>query len=110
MRRFPLILPSRADSIFGRDRYLYSKPPFGGPEAVLAYLSRYTHRVAISNRRLFAFDHNGVTFKYKAPAIVLVLEGDAVVVERKQPAAGDGDAWVIARQNERHLWSAERGL
>ena len=36
--------------------YLYSKPPFGGPEAVLAYLSRYTHRVAISNRRLIAFD------------------------------------------------------
>ena len=32
---------------------------------MLAYLSRYTHRVAISNRRLFAFDHNGVTFKYK---------------------------------------------
>ena len=48
-----------------RKWYLYSKPPFGGPEAVLAYLSRYTHRVAISNRRLIAFDHNGVTFKYK---------------------------------------------
>ena len=45
--------------------YVYAKPPFGGPEAVLAYLSRYTHRVAISNRRLIAFDHNGVTFKYK---------------------------------------------
>jgi Putative transposase/Transposase zinc-binding domain len=48
-----------------RKWYLYSKPPFGGPKAVLAYLSRYTHRVAISNRRLIAFDHNGVTFKYK---------------------------------------------
>jgi len=45
--------------------YLYSKPPFGGPEAVLAYLSRYTHRVAISNRRLIAFNNNGVTLKYK---------------------------------------------
>jgi hypothetical protein len=45
--------------------YLYSKPPFGGPEAVLAYLSRYTHRVAISNRRLVAFDEQDVTFKYK---------------------------------------------
>jgi hypothetical protein len=42
-----------------------SKPPFGGPEAVLAYLSRYTHRVAISNRRLMAFDAHGVTFSYK---------------------------------------------
>jgi Putative transposase len=39
--------------------------PFGGPEAVLAYLSRYTHRVAISNRRLIALDENGVTFNYK---------------------------------------------
>src|SRR6478752_1795751 len=44
--------------------YLYAKPPFGGPEAVLAYLSRYTHRVAISNRRLTASNHNGVTFRH----------------------------------------------
>jgi hypothetical protein len=48
-----------------RKWYVYSKRPFGGPEAVLAYLSRYTHRVAISNRRLIAFDQNGVTFRYK---------------------------------------------
>jgi hypothetical protein len=44
---------------------VYAKRPFGGPEAVLAYLSRYTHRVAISNRRLIAFDDAGVTFKWK---------------------------------------------
>jgi hypothetical protein len=44
---------------------VYAKRPFAGPEAVLAYLSRYTHRVAISNRRLLAFDENGVTFRYK---------------------------------------------
>lgn len=44
---------------------VYAKPPFGGPEAVLAYLSRYTHRVAISNRRLLAFDGQGVTLRYK---------------------------------------------
>ena len=44
---------------------VYAKPPFTGPEAVLAYLSRYTHRVAISNRRLLAFDEAGVTFRYK---------------------------------------------
>jgi hypothetical protein len=44
---------------------VYSKKPFGGPEAVLAYLSRYTHRIAISNRRLIAVDETGVTFKYK---------------------------------------------
>jgi hypothetical protein len=45
--------------------YLYLKPPFGGPEAVLAYLSRYTHRVAIANSRLIAVNENGVTFRYK---------------------------------------------
>ncbi len=44
---------------------VYAKPPFAGPEAVLAYLSRYTHRVAISNRRLLAQDETGVTFRYK---------------------------------------------
>jgi hypothetical protein len=44
---------------------VYAKPPFTGPEAVLAYLSRYTHRVAISNHRLIAFDEVGVTFRYK---------------------------------------------
>ena len=44
---------------------VYSKRPFGGPEAVLRYLARYTHRVAISNSRLIALDDNGVTFKWK---------------------------------------------
>jgi hypothetical protein len=44
---------------------VYAKRPFAGPEAVLAYLSRYTHRVAISNRRLVALDDNGVTFRWK---------------------------------------------
>ena len=44
---------------------VYAKPPFAGPEAVLAYLSRYTHRVAISNSRLISFDRRGVTFRYK---------------------------------------------
>jgi hypothetical protein len=44
---------------------VYAKRPFAGPEAVLAYLSRYTHRVAISNSRLIALDDNEVTFKWK---------------------------------------------
>jgi hypothetical protein len=44
---------------------VYSKRPFGGPEAVLAYLSRYTHRVAIANSRLISVDDAGVTFKWK---------------------------------------------
>jgi Putative transposase/Transposase zinc-binding domain len=44
---------------------VYSKPPFGGPQAVLAYLARYTHRVAIANSRLVAFNDAGVTFRWK---------------------------------------------
>ena len=44
---------------------VYAKRPFAGPQAVLAYLARYTHRVAISNSRLIALDDKGVTFKWK---------------------------------------------
>jgi len=44
---------------------VYAKRPFAGPQAVLAYLSRYTHRVAISNSRLLALDERGVTFRWK---------------------------------------------
>jgi hypothetical protein len=44
---------------------VYAKRPFAGPEAVLAYLSRYTHRVAIANSRLISFDKHGVTFNWK---------------------------------------------
>jgi hypothetical protein len=45
--------------------FVYAKRPFAGPEAVLAYLSRYTHRVAISNQRLLAFDGRNVSFRWK---------------------------------------------
>ncbi len=45
--------------------HVYAKRPFGGPQAVLAYLARYTHRVAISNRRLINVDADRVTFKVK---------------------------------------------
>jgi hypothetical protein len=45
--------------------FVYAKRPFAGPKTVLAYLSRYTHRVAISNRRLIALDERSVTFKVK---------------------------------------------
>ena len=48
-----------------RKWYVDARPPFSGPAAVLAYLSRYTHRVAISNSRLIAFDEHRVTFKWK---------------------------------------------
>ena len=47
------------------DWIVYCKPPFAGPERVLRYLSRYTHRVAISNRRLVAVGDGGIAFRYK---------------------------------------------
>lgn len=51
--------------VLKRRWYVYTEPPFAGPEAVLTYLSRYTHRVAISNHRLIAHDEREVTFKFK---------------------------------------------
>jgi hypothetical protein len=48
-----------------KDWHVYAKRPFAGPKAVLAYLSRYTHRVAISNSRLLAADQSGITFRVK---------------------------------------------
>ena len=45
--------------------FVYAKPPFAGPEAVLAFLARYTHRVAIANSPIIALDERGVTFRYK---------------------------------------------
>jgi hypothetical protein len=47
---------------------VYSKPPFGGPEHVLKYLGRYTHRVAISNHRLVSFIEGKVTFRWRDSA------------------------------------------
>ena len=51
--------------LFRQDWVVYAKPAFGGPAQVLRYLGRYTHRVAISNHRLLAFDGEGVTFRWK---------------------------------------------
>ncbi len=58
---------------------VYAKRPFGGPAAVLAYLARYTHRVAISNSRLLALDDRGVTFRWK-----------------DYRARGGGETWIKA--------------
>jgi hypothetical protein len=51
--------------LYGQEWVVYAKPPFGGPEQVLKYLARYTHRVAISNSRLVALADGRVTFRYK---------------------------------------------
>lgn len=53
------------DRLYGKTWVVYSKPPFGSPEQVLAYLARYTHRVAISNARLVRLEGGQVTFTYK---------------------------------------------
>jgi hypothetical protein len=53
------------DTLYRKEWVVYSKPPFGGPEAVFDYLGRYTHRVAISNQRLIAMDARGITFHTK---------------------------------------------
>ena len=52
-------------SVFAHDWVVYAKEPFGGPEHVLHYLARYTHRVAISNHRLIALEEGKVTFRWK---------------------------------------------
>ncbi len=61
--------PSAFRALLAPLRYInwvvYCKPPFGGPLQVLQYLGRYTHRVAISNQRILAFDKGQVTFQYK---------------------------------------------
>jgi Putative transposase len=51
--------------LFRENWIVYAKPPFGGPHHVLGYLARYTHRVAITNHRLVAFDGDRVTFRWK---------------------------------------------
>jgi hypothetical protein len=52
-------------TLFRQDWVVYAKPAFGGPEQVLRYLGRYTHRVAISNHRLVSFDGDNVTFRWR---------------------------------------------
>jgi len=54
--------------LFRKDWVVYAKPPFGGPEYVLQYLGRYTHRVAISNHRLVSFAEEMITFRWRDSA------------------------------------------
>ena len=63
--RTPARWQAFVDALFRTDWVVYAKPAFGGPTAVLRYLGRYTHRVAISNHRLIAFDGERVTFRWK---------------------------------------------
>ena len=64
----PKIFAAWLRPLFRKDWVVYSKPPFGGPEYVLQYLGRYTHRVAISNHRLVSFAEGKVTFRWRDSA------------------------------------------
>jgi hypothetical protein len=64
----PEIFASWLRPLFRKDWIVYCKPPFGGPEYVLHYLGRYTHRVAISNHRLVSFENGQVTFRWRDSA------------------------------------------
>lgn len=61
----PAVFDDLLDRLHRKSWWVYSKPPFGGPEKVLQYLARYTHRVALSNHRLRRLDCGRVTFSYK---------------------------------------------
>jgi putative transposase len=64
----PKIFASWLRPLFRKHWIVYCKPPFGGPEYVLHYLGRYTHRVAISNHRLVSFNDGQVTFRWRDSA------------------------------------------
>jgi hypothetical protein len=61
----PKVFRTFLRSLFSHDWVVYAKKPFGGPEHVLHYLARYTHRVAISNHRLISLEGDQVTFRWK---------------------------------------------
>ena len=61
----PVVFQDFLDSLYRKVWMVYSKPPFGSPEQVLGYLARYTHRVALSNRRLVRLEQDQVSFTYK---------------------------------------------
>ena len=75
----PRIFATHLGQLRKTDWVVYAKPPFGGPEAVLAYLSRYTHRLAISNHRLVSADASTVAFRWKDYRI---KKGDRMKVMR----------------------------
>ncbi len=64
----PKVWESWLEPLRNKDWEIYAKPPFGGPEQVLKYLARYTHRVAISNQRLLSVEEGKVTFRWKGYA------------------------------------------
>jgi hypothetical protein len=103
--------------LFRENWVVYAKPPFGGPEHVLNYLARYTHRVAISNHRLVAFQNDRVSFRWKDYArggkqkIMAVSAGAAAPVSGEMATSpgeesGFVDRWHYSDDEIRRLLRA----
>jgi hypothetical protein len=100
-------------TLFQQDWVVYAKPPFGGPEYVLHYLARYTHRVAISNHRLLSVSPSQVTFRWKDYAHhnkrrTLTLSGEEFLRRFSQHVLPKGFPRIryfgwLANRRRRHL-------
>ena len=91
----PAAFAARLDDLAGIDWVVYAKPPFAGPEQVLGYLGRYTHRVAIANSRLVGLDDGQVSFAWKdyrhgGQTKVMTLEADEFIRRFLQHTVPDG--------------------
>jgi Putative transposase/Transposase zinc-binding domain len=103
----PAAFKAHLAALRDREWVVYAKRPFGGPDAVLAYLSRYTHRIAIANSRLVAFDGGRVTFKWKdyrtkadARYKLMTLDADEFIRRFLIHVLPDGFHRI------RHMWTA----
>ena len=91
----PAVFAARLAELAGIDWVVYAKPPFAGPEQVLGYLGRYTHRVAIANSRLLGLDNGQVSFSWKdyrhgSQTKVMTLEADEFIRRFLQHTIPDG--------------------
>jgi hypothetical protein len=91
----PAVFAARLDELAGIDWVVYAKPPFAGPEQVLGYLGRYTHRVAIANSRLVSLDDGQVSFTWKdyrqdGKTKVMTLPADEFIRRFLQHTVPDG--------------------
>jgi len=80
----PKIFAAWLRPLFRKDWIVYSKPPFGGPEYVLQYLGRYTHRVAISNHRLVSLADGQVTFRWRDSAHLVRIRHFGFLANRRR--------------------------
>jgi hypothetical protein len=91
----PAAFAARLDGLAETEWVVYAKPPFGGPEQVLGYLGRYTHRVAIANSRLLGLEDGQVSFTWKdyrheGKTKVMTLEADEFIRRFLQHTVPDG--------------------